>query len=99
MRHKNPILSVPLTEVMRPEIALPLQHILRIFTVGGFLRSWANPRNHRSIEQVFDSPEQARHAASVCSAWLGARSAFTPVPELAGGWWRADEGLASAAAM
>jgi hypothetical protein len=99
MRHKNPILSVPLTEVMRPQIALPLQHVMRIYTVGGFLQAWASPKNHRSIEQIFDSPEQARHAAAVCAAWLGARSAFTPVPFLVGGWWRSDEAIAATAAM
>jgi hypothetical protein len=97
MRHKNPILTVPLSEVMRSEIALPLQHVMKIHTVGGFLQHWANPRNHRSIEQIFDSPEQARHAAAVCSAWLGARSAFTPVPLPVGGWWRNDESLAATA--
>jgi hypothetical protein len=77
---------------MRTEIALPLQHVLRIYTVGAFLQAWANPKNHRSIEQVFDTPEQARHAVSVCAAWLGVRSAFTPMPSPATGWWRADEG-------
>ena len=76
----NPILNVPLNQVMRSEIALPLQQVLRIYTVGSFLQAWANPRNHKNIERVFDSPQQAQHAASVCAAWLGAESAFARVP-------------------
>jgi len=90
MASRNPILDVPLSEVMRKEIALSLQHVLHIYTVGNFLQAWANPRNHRNIEQLFDTPEQARHAAAVCAAWLGARSAFTPVPMPVLGWWRDD---------
>ena len=50
---KNPILDLPLTAVMRTEIAIPLQHVLKIYTVGGFLRAWRSPKNHRSIEQIF----------------------------------------------
>ncbi len=93
---KNPILNVSLTEVMRSEIALSLQHVLRIYTVGSFLQAWSNPRNHKSIEQLFDTPQQARHAAAVCAAWLGARSAFAPVPMPVTGWWRKDDtGLAA----
>src|ERR1700733_6252800 len=88
---KNPILSVPLTDVMRSEIALPLQQVLQIYTVGGFLAAWANPKNQKSIEQVFDSPQQARHAATVCAAWLGVRSAFVPAPISLLQWWRTDE--------
>jgi hypothetical protein len=88
---RNPILNVPLSQVMRSEIALPLEQVLHIYTVGSFLQAWANPRNHKSIEQVFDTPQQARHAATVCAAWLGARSAFTPLPTPVTGWWRPDE--------
>jgi hypothetical protein len=88
---KNPILSVPLTDVMRFEIALPLQQVLQIYTVGGFLSAWANPKNQKSIERVFDSPQQARHAATVCAAWLGVKSAFVPSPVSLGQWWRSDE--------
>jgi hypothetical protein len=88
---KNPILKLPLTDVMRIEIALPLQQVLQIYTVGGFLAAWANPKNQKSIEQVFDSPQQARHAATVCAAWLGVRSAFVSVPISLPQWWRADE--------
>jgi hypothetical protein len=71
---------------------MPLQQVLQLYTVGGFLRAWASPRNQKSIEQLFDTPGQARHAAAVCAAWLGARSAFTPAPSTACGWWRADDG-------
>ena len=86
----NPVLSLPLSTVMRSEIALPLQQILNIHTVGCFLRAWRSPRMQKSIEQIFDTPEQARHAAAVCAAWLGIRTQATHDP-LVGGWWRADE--------
>jgi len=85
---RNPVLDVPLNEVIRYDIALPLQHVLRVYTVGGLLSAWRNPRNHKSIEQVFESPEQARHAVSVCAAFLGIQSqAVTQsVPQ----WWSND---------
>ena len=88
---KNPVLDVPLNQVMRDQIALPLQHVLQIYTVGGFLKAWKNPRNHRSIEQVFDSPQQARHAAAVCAAWLGIPIKAQSNPAM--GWWRGDDGM------
>jgi predicted permease len=68
---KHPILDVPLDQVMRAEIALPLQQVLRLYTVGNLLNAWRSPRNHKSIEQVFDTPQQARHAVAVCTAFLG----------------------------
>lgn len=73
---------------MRSEIALPLQHVLQLYTVGHFLSAWRNPKSKRSIEQVFDSPQQARHAAATCAAWLGiaTKPAAGPVPA----WWRDD---------
>jgi hypothetical protein len=85
---KNPVLSLPLCAVMRSEIALPLQHVLNLYTVGCFLRGWRSPRTQRKIEEIFDTPEQARHAATTCAAWLGIRTLAThePVPA----WW-ADE--------
>jgi hypothetical protein len=74
---------------MRPEIALPLQHVLQIYTVGAFLGAWRSPKSQRSIEQIFDSPQQARHAAATCAAWLGIATApsFSPVTA----WWRQDD--------
>ena len=74
---------------MRSEIALTLQHVLKIPTVGTLLNAWRNPKNQRSIEQVFDTPTQARHAIAVCAAWLGIQTlaAPNPVPE----WWPRDE--------
>jgi hypothetical protein len=82
---KNPVLSLPLTAVMREEIALPLQ-VMQIYTVGGFLKAWRSPKNHKMIEQIFDSPAQARHAAATCAGWLGVRTrAEHSVP---GGWWK-----------
>ncbi len=86
---RNPILDLPLNDVMRPEIALPLQHVLRLYTVGSLLGAWRNPKNHRSIQQVFDSPEQARNAIAVCAAWLGVQTPASPgtVPA----WWTGAE--------
>ena len=85
---KNPILDLPLSDVMRSEIALPLQHVLQIYTVGSFLSAWRNPKNQKSIEQVFDTPQQARHAAAVCAAWLGVKTLASAqvVPE----WWKPE---------
>ena len=88
---KKAILAVPLNEVMRSEIALPLQHVLRIYTVGSFLHAWANPRNHKSIEQVFQTPQQARHAAAVCAAWLGISVSAAPLTHAISQWWISDE--------
>jgi hypothetical protein len=86
---RNPVLDLPLTAVMRTEIALPLQQLLQINTVGALLSAWRTPDNHESIEGLFDSPEQARNAIAVCATWLGIRMQPTaaPVP----GWWRADD--------
>ncbi|HEX2972582.1 MAG TPA: hypothetical protein VHP11_09625 [Tepidisphaeraceae bacterium] len=89
MSSKNPILSIPLTAVMRPEIALTLQQVLQLHTVGNFLGAWRNPKSQRSIEQIFDSPQQARHAAATCAAWLGIRIIPSVSPVTA--WWREDE--------
>ena len=85
---RNPVLDVPLHEVIRYDIALPLQHVLNVYTVGGLLTAWRNPKNHRSIEQVFETPQQCRHAVSVCAAFLGVQTQATldTVPQ----WWVAD---------
>lgn len=90
MPDRNPILDLPLAEVMRFEIALPLQQMLNLYTVENFLNAWRNPRNHKSIEQVFDFPEQAHHAAAICSAWLGIRIAVGHDPSQ-GWWWPSDD--------
>ena len=87
---KNPILGLSLTSVMRPEIALPLQHVLQLYTVGNFLNAWRNPKAQKSIEQCFDSPEQARHAAQTCAAWLGINIAPTHQTAVTA-WWKRDD--------
>jgi len=88
---KNPVLDLPLHQVMRPEIALTLQHVLQLYTVGSFLSAWRSPKSQRSIEQVFDTPQQARHAAAVCSTWLGIP---TPAASRAdGAWWNGEMGV------
>jgi hypothetical protein len=86
---RNPILTLQLTSVMRTEIALPLQQMLQVYTVGNFLSAWRNPRSQKSIEQVFQTPQQARHAAQTCAAWLGFATPPTvgPVPA----WWKDEE--------
>lgn len=85
---KHPVLELSIGEVMRPEIALPLQHVLKIYTVGSFLSAWRSPKQQKNIEQIFDSPEQARHAAATCAAWLGVRTPAAPSPVPA--WWCHD---------
>ena len=86
---KHSVLNIPISQIMRPEIALPLQHILQVHTVGGFLNAWREPRNQRQIEQLFDSPQQARHAAAVCATWLGVKSNLSHV--VAGAWWAGED--------
>lgn len=86
---KHPVLDLPLSAVMRPEIALPLQHVLKLYTVGSLLQAWRNPKNQRNIEQVFDSPEQARNAVAVCANWIGLPTLVGHEPVRA--WWPGDE--------
>ncbi len=74
---------------MRSEIALTLQHVLKLHTVGNLLNAWRNQRNHRSIEDVFESPQQARHAVATCTAWLGTSTVADANPVTA--WWSGDE--------
>ena len=87
---RNPILDLPLSDIMRSEIALPLQHVMKLHTVGAFLNAWRNPKNHKSIEQVFDTPQQARHAVAVCAAWLGVQTLASPPNVATAGWWIGD---------
>ena len=84
---RNPVLDVPLTQVIKQDIALPLQH-LRVYTVGGLLHAWRNPKNQKHIEQIFSSPQQARHAVSVCATFLGVPSHW--VSESVEQWWSSD---------
>jgi hypothetical protein len=86
---KKLILDLPLTAVMRKEIALTLQQVMKIHTVGSFLGAWRSPKTQKTIEQIFDSPQQAHHAAATCAAWLGFSAA--PVRGPVDAWWRDDE--------
>src|SRR4051794_13978857 len=86
----NPIRDLPLTDIMRPQIALTLQHVLRIYTVGSLLDAWRNPKSQRSIEQVFESPQQARHAVATCAMWLGVQWDGMQRAGV-GGWWTEDQ--------
>lgn len=84
---KNPVLDLPLTEVMRSEIALSLQAI-KIHTVGSLMQAWGNPKHQQNIEQAFDSPEQVRHAMTTFACWLGVRTPALANPVEA--WWAGD---------
>jgi hypothetical protein len=95
---KNPVLDVPLSEVMRSEFALPLQQMLQLYTVGNFLGAWRNPKTQKGIEQVFDTPQQARHAAATCAAWLGLATPPHNIQHVQA-WWRKDEGYMPAGVM
>ena len=88
---KNPIRELPLSDIIRPDIALTLQHLLNIYTVGSLLDAWRNPKCQRSIEQMFESPQQARHAIATCATWLGVQ--WDGMQRAgAGGWWTEDHG-------
>jgi hypothetical protein len=84
----NSIILLPLSEVLRTDIARPLKHILHLHSVGSLVAAWHEGGNRASIEHFFDSPAQARHAVTTCAAWLGIAEppAVTPV----GTWWRVD---------
>lgn len=91
---RNPILDLSLSQVLRPEIALTLQHVLRIYSVGNLLEAWRSPRTQRSIEQVFETPQQARHAVATCATWLGVESKAAQSTVV--GWWPDDRSGACA---
>ena len=86
---KHPVLGLPLTEVFRPEIALSLQHLMKIYTVGSFLRAWANPAAQAHIQHLFDTAEHANQAAALCATWAGWGFAALPASHAAT-WMRAD---------
>jgi hypothetical protein len=88
--HKSmhPVLDLPLTEVLRPEIALPMQQLLKIYTVGSFLKAWDNPTHQPHIAHLFESTEQAHHAIALCATWAGYSHAA--VPSGTQQWMRAD---------
>jgi hypothetical protein len=90
----RPILNLPLSEVLRSQIAMTLGHVMNIWTVGQFLNAWRHPNCQPRVAALFDSPEQARQAIATCAGWLGGRivpimSASCPMP-----WWSSDDGLA-----
>lgn len=82
---RNPVLDLPLNEVLRSEIALSLQHVLHVYTVGNLLHAWQSPRNQRDIEMIFDSPEQARQATRLCATWVGVPFQASPLHTRP--WW------------
>jgi len=87
-RPRHPILDLPLTSVIRSEYALPLQQVLRLYTVGNLLGAWRDMDTQRNIEELFDTPEQAHHAIATCAAWLGFQTVAAPGPVDA--WWEHD---------
>jgi hypothetical protein len=85
---RNPVLDLPLSQVMRFEIALTLQHVMNVYTVNNLLIAWRSPKNQRSIEQIFDTPQQARHAVAICAAWLGIETPASA--SIVPAWWPRD---------
>jgi len=63
--------------------------VAHIYTVGNLLRAWGNPHQQKRIEQVFQTPQQARHAVAVCATWLGMHGHYSvqSIPE----WWSRDD--------
>ena len=92
MNEPNPILEVAVSDFLRPEIALTLQHVMNIYTVANLIDAWNLPREQRRIEQLFDSAEQARHAISVCATWLGFET-FTMNPPPTNPWRAGAAGI------
>jgi hypothetical protein len=86
----GPILDLPLNQILRAEIAMSLQQVMGIYTVGQLFFEWRDAKKQKSIVQLFDSPEQARHCLAICSHWLGVRTPATHKP--IEGWWPSDEG-------
>ena len=83
----HPVLDLPLTDVLRPEIALSLQQMMKIYTVGAFLRAWDNPVAQVSIEHLFDTAEQARHAATLCTLLHLSRTGFHRYADIWSFWF------------
>jgi hypothetical protein len=88
MDTKAQILDLPLNEVIRPEIALPLQHMLKIYTVGSFLRAWENPASQPHIAHLFASAAEAHQAVALCATWAGWSNVALPASNQK--WMRAD---------
>lgn len=86
---RNPILDLPLHQVIKAEYALTLQHVLRLYTVSNLLGAWRDPQSQKDIEDLFDQPEQAHHAVATCATWLGLQTVAAPGPVPA--WWLPDE--------
>ena len=82
------ILQLPLDRIIKTQYALPLQQVLKLYTVGNLLGAWHSPQVQRSIEDVFDSPEQAHHAVATCACWVGYPTIAAPGP--VSQWWQAD---------
>lgn len=82
----HPILDWPLTRVMSAEYALPLQHVLGLYTVGNLLSAWQEATAQKSIEEIFQSPDQAHQAIATCAAWVGFR--IVAAPAVVPAWWR-----------
>ena len=93
--NQSAILRMPLRHFMRSDIALQLEHLCSIHSVGGFLSAWRRPDVQPRIELAFETPGQARQAAAVCLAWLGRPALFVPSPVPI--WWHDDAGTPVAA--
>ncbi len=78
-----------MTSVIKPQYALALQQVLKLYTIGNLLGAWQRFDNQKCIEDLFDTPEQAHHAIATCAAWLGYQTVASPKPVEA--WWQQDE--------
>lgn len=97
-RARRHILDLPLHAVLRPDLALPLQQVLNLYTVGHFLVAWGDPGRQPEVVAVFDSPWQARQAVATCANWLGGRHTPVMQAELAHAepWWQTDDRASAA---
>jgi hypothetical protein len=84
----NPILGLPLNEVMRSDIALPLQQVLKVYPWAISSAPAQSPES-KSIEQCFEAPSRpVTRPPPVRRGWA---SAFPGRPVVA--WWRDEKTL------
>jgi len=86
---KNPVLDLPLGEIMRSEIALRLQHVLHLYTVGNFLSAWRNPRTTRASSRCSIPRNRPTTPSPSGAAWLGINVSVSNDP--AGLVWPTDQ--------
>ena len=88
---RNQILDLPLSHVMGEEIALTLQDVLKIYTVGNFSTP-AKPPQPAEHRAGFRHPAASAPRAGRLRRWLGVQTVAAPNPVRAS--WSADTGVA-----